>query len=206
MASAALAVADGELQTRAPATGPRELARLGGDVNQMAESLLDASRRRELEAECERALAQLQESEEALREQARRDPLTGVLNHGAIADELRSLLAEGGGAPHAVAMVDVDGLKAVNDTPLAIRSATLSSWPSRKRCRRTVLTLAGTAAMSSSPSFGARTGQRRNAVATQCSMSWPVSASAIRRPAPVCPSPPALALRSTQTRQGPWPT
>ena len=81
----------------------------------MAESLLDASRRRELEAERERALAQLQESEEALREQARRDPLTGVLNHGAIADELRSLLAEGGGAPHAVAMVDVDGLKAVND-------------------------------------------------------------------------------------------
>ena len=83
-------------------------------------------RRRELEAKCERALAQLQESEEALREQARRDPLTGVLNHGAIADELRSPLAEGGGAPHAVAMVDLDGLKAVND-PLAIRSATLSS-------------------------------------------------------------------------------
>ena len=33
VASAALAVADGELQTRAPATGPRELARLGPAVN-----------------------------------------------------------------------------------------------------------------------------------------------------------------------------
>jgi diguanylate cyclase (GGDEF)-like protein/PAS domain S-box-containing protein len=54
--------------------------------------------------------------EEALREQARRDPLTGVLNHGAIVEELRSLISSGGdGTSHAVAMVDVDGLKATND-------------------------------------------------------------------------------------------
>jgi diguanylate cyclase (GGDEF)-like protein len=55
--------------------------------------------------------------EEALHEQARRDPLTGVLNHGAIVEELRSLISSGGdGTLHTVAVVDVDDLKAVNDT------------------------------------------------------------------------------------------
>jgi len=55
--------------------------------------------------------------EEALREQVRRDPLTGTLNHAAIVAELRGLIASGGeGAPHAVAMIDVNDLKAVNDT------------------------------------------------------------------------------------------
>jgi PAS domain S-box-containing protein/diguanylate cyclase (GGDEF)-like protein len=53
-------------------------------------------------------------AEEALREQARRDPLTAVLNHAAIVEELRALA--GTNTPHAVAMMDVDGLKAVNDT------------------------------------------------------------------------------------------
>ena len=56
-------------------------------------------------------------AEDALREQARRDPLTGLLNHAAIVDELRELIDAGEPATtHAVAMVDVDGLKAVNDT------------------------------------------------------------------------------------------
>jgi diguanylate cyclase (GGDEF)-like protein/PAS domain S-box-containing protein len=54
--------------------------------------------------------------EEALREQARRDPLTGVLNHGAIVEELRTLLSgHHDSDSHAIAMVDVDGLKATND-------------------------------------------------------------------------------------------
>ncbi|HZP56312.1 MAG TPA: diguanylate cyclase [Dehalococcoidia bacterium] len=51
---------------------------------------------------------------EQLAEQARRDPLTGVLNHAAI-----TALVEDGirrGEPFAVAMVDVDGMKVVNDT------------------------------------------------------------------------------------------
>ena len=56
-------------------------------------------------------------AEDALREQARRDPLTGLLNHAAIVDELRTMIARDDPAStHAVAMVDVDGLKAVNDT------------------------------------------------------------------------------------------
>ncbi len=65
--STALAVADGDLEARAPATGPRELARLGASLNRMTESLLDASKRRELEEERERAFAQLRESEERLK-------------------------------------------------------------------------------------------------------------------------------------------
>lgn len=54
---------------------------------------------------------------ETLREQARRDPLTGVLNHAAITETLRERIA---GAPPgerlAVILADVDGMKAANDT------------------------------------------------------------------------------------------
>lgn len=55
--------------------------------------------------------------EEALREQTRRDPLTGTLNHSAMVEELRQRISEGPERPpFAVAMVDVDGMKATNDT------------------------------------------------------------------------------------------
>ena len=55
--------------------------------------------------------------EERLRNQARNDSLTGTLNHAAILDELRiTIAAADDDAPCAVAMVDVDGLKATNDT------------------------------------------------------------------------------------------
>jgi len=55
--------------------------------------------------------------EEALREQVRRDPLTNTLNHAAIVEELRQLISSGAeGSPHAVAMIDVNDLKLVNDT------------------------------------------------------------------------------------------
>ncbi|MBI4570321.1 MAG: PAS domain S-box protein, partial [Chloroflexi bacterium] len=64
-----------------------------------------------------RDIRERKRAEEALREQARRDPLTGLLNHAVIVEELRSVIATGGARlSHAVAMVDVDGLKAVNDT------------------------------------------------------------------------------------------
>ncbi len=54
--------------------------------------------------------------QEDLREQARRDRLTGVLNHGAIVEELQDLLAAAKDTHCAVAMIDVDGMKAMNDT------------------------------------------------------------------------------------------
>jgi diguanylate cyclase (GGDEF)-like protein/PAS domain S-box-containing protein len=68
-------------------------------------------------SERKRAEQALRESEDALHEQARRDPLTGVLNHGAILDEMRSLISTGEHAtPWAAAMIDVDRLKVTNDT------------------------------------------------------------------------------------------
>jgi diguanylate cyclase (GGDEF)-like protein/PAS domain S-box-containing protein len=56
-------------------------------------------------------------AEEALLEQARRDPLTGVLNHAAIVEELRVLISDNSDRmSHVVAMIDVDDLKVMNDT------------------------------------------------------------------------------------------
>lgn len=54
----------------------------------------------------------------ALRRLGSHDALTGALNHGAVLEWLRTLLArqEREGAPLAVAMVDLDGFKSVNDT------------------------------------------------------------------------------------------
>jgi len=56
------------------------------------------------------------QANEVLREQVRRDPLTDVLNHAAIVDELALVLERGNDQRTALVMTDVDGLKAVNDT------------------------------------------------------------------------------------------
>ena len=56
------------------------------------------------------------QANEVLREQVRRDPLTDVLNHAAIVEELGLVLERGGNHRAALVMADVDGLKAVNDT------------------------------------------------------------------------------------------
>ena len=50
------------------------------------------------------------------RERSRRDQLTGALNHAAIADTVREMIRADAGRSLAIAMVDVDGLKAANDT------------------------------------------------------------------------------------------
>ncbi len=64
-----------------------------------------------------RDITERKRAEEALHELSRRDPLTGVLNHGAIVDEMRGLISTGEDAtPWAVAMIDVDRLKVMNDT------------------------------------------------------------------------------------------
>jgi diguanylate cyclase (GGDEF)-like protein/PAS domain S-box-containing protein len=54
----------------------------------------------------------------AERESARRDPLTNALNHGAIAEVIEERVAAGRdpALPCAIIMIDVDGLKVVNDT------------------------------------------------------------------------------------------
>jgi len=53
--SAAQAVAGGDLNARTRPGGPRELARLSATLNRMTEALLDASKRRELEAALRRS-------------------------------------------------------------------------------------------------------------------------------------------------------
>lgn len=61
--------------------------------------------------EASEQLAQLLEAEQA---RSKTDPLTGVLNHGAISEVISESI--GAQVDFAVAMVDVDGMKAVNDT------------------------------------------------------------------------------------------
>jgi diguanylate cyclase (GGDEF)-like protein/PAS domain S-box-containing protein len=53
--------------------------------------------------------------EDKLRDQARHDSLTGLLNHGAIMEELQDCLSVFPNRSHAVIMADVRGLKQVND-------------------------------------------------------------------------------------------
>ena len=54
-------------------------------------------------------------TEEALRVQARTDPLTGLLNRDAVLDELEKILATGARAGAAVLYIDLDRFKIVND-------------------------------------------------------------------------------------------
>jgi diguanylate cyclase (GGDEF)-like protein len=60
--------------------------------------------------------AQLESALEAEQDRSRRDPLTGVLNHGAIVEELSALLARGETTTLSVVVADLDELKAINDT------------------------------------------------------------------------------------------
>lgn len=81
-----------------------------GNVVRLAIFSYDITERKWTELALKRALRQEQE-------RARRDPLTGVFNHGAIVEELDRLLRlDSGSASHGIAMVDVDGLKNANDT------------------------------------------------------------------------------------------
>jgi len=61
---------------------------------------------------------QLLQAREALRDQASRDPLTGLWNHGTIQAILRKEVARASRTqgPFAVAMADVDRFKSINDT------------------------------------------------------------------------------------------
>ena len=55
-------------------------------------------------------------AEQELQERVRRDHLTGVLNHGAIVEEIQKIIESENATPMAVAMVDVDDLKIINDS------------------------------------------------------------------------------------------
>ncbi len=64
-----------------------------------------------------RDVTERKQAEALLRDRAEHDGLTGTLNHAAVIDLLRAAIADqGAGGSCAVAMVDVDGMKATNDT------------------------------------------------------------------------------------------
>lgn len=71
---------------------------------------------KESKAHLEEKSVLLEHALELERERSRRDQLTGTLNHAAIAEVLRDMISDEGTPTLAIAMVDVDGLKAANDT------------------------------------------------------------------------------------------
>ena len=86
---------------------------LSAAVGPIALDFLQRKRRELLEARS--SVRALERALEVERERSRRDPLTGVLSRTAVTDELAALLASGQ-QPLAIALADIDGLKAVNDT------------------------------------------------------------------------------------------
>lgn len=81
-----------------------------GEVVKLAVFSYDITDRKSAEITLQHALR-------AEQERARRDPLTGVLNHRAIMEELERLAARAtDDTTLGVFMIDVDGLKAVNDS------------------------------------------------------------------------------------------
>jgi len=95
LAAGAVRFGSGDLHHRVPVEGLNEVGVAAREFNAMAERL-------------EVALS-------AERDRARYDAATGTLNHVALTDVLRALLAEQP-VSLAVCMADVDGMKAVNDT------------------------------------------------------------------------------------------
>ena len=80
-----------------------------GNVAKLAVFSYDITDRKWSELTLHRALREEQE-------RARLDPLTGAFNHRAIVEELQKLVQRAeGAAPVAVLIVDLDGLKSIND-------------------------------------------------------------------------------------------
>jgi diguanylate cyclase (GGDEF)-like protein/PAS domain S-box-containing protein len=119
---------DGELQAISSATQIAGIAierkradaavrRRSAELETMYKRLMHAhSDLEESKARLEDKSEQLERALAAERERSRRDPLTGLLNHAAITETLRDLTSLGAPGTLAIAMVDVDGLKAANDT------------------------------------------------------------------------------------------
>jgi diguanylate cyclase (GGDEF)-like protein len=110
----ARAVAEGDMDARAPAVGPRELQHLGHTLNSMVEKL--EQRERDLlhsNEELQRRNSQLVDA----RTQAATDALTGLRNHRKFHERVREEVshAEAEGGNSGLVMLDLDGFKMVND-------------------------------------------------------------------------------------------
>jgi diguanylate cyclase (GGDEF)-like protein len=110
----ARSVAEGDMDARAPATGPRELQNLGNTLNSMVEKLEE--RERDLlhsNEELQQRNTQLVDA----RTQAATDALTGLRNHRKFHERVREEVAhsEAAGGNTGLVMLDLDGFKMVND-------------------------------------------------------------------------------------------
>lgn len=100
----------------------RELRYLGDAVRGMAETLIHRreaieANNRELEGRVEQRTAELARLNEELRDQARRDALTGLPNRLAANERLREefVRMKRSGLPYAVLVLDIDHFKRIND-------------------------------------------------------------------------------------------
>jgi diguanylate cyclase (GGDEF)-like protein len=105
----------GDMSVRAPASGPRELAKVGEALNHMMDTVEQHTEEIRLSNE------ELRERNRQLleaRAQAASDGLTGLLNHRKFHQKIREVVAEAEnrGNPVGVIMIDVDNFKQVNDT------------------------------------------------------------------------------------------
>ncbi|MFQ5473475.1 MAG: diguanylate cyclase [Dehalococcoidia bacterium] len=111
----ATAASQGDLSARAPATGPRELAHLGGVLNHMMSAVESHT------LELSKAYAEIKTRNQQLtdaRAQALTDPLTGLGNHRSFHRRIRDEVSnvENTDRPISLIMFDIDGFKHVNDT------------------------------------------------------------------------------------------
>ncbi len=109
-------IADGDLSTRIPLSGPRdEVAAVIAGINLMADDLQAVYR--ELEERVESRTAMLREAQIELERMALTDPLTQLANRTALNRKLSHELAETahGELPPALLVLDLDSFKGVND-------------------------------------------------------------------------------------------
>ncbi len=111
----ALAVTAGDMDARAPVTGPRELARLSGVLNLMMNKIHERTE------DLRRSNDELKERNRQLldaRAQAAREPVTGLLNHRKFHETIREAIAMAERMPVdlGLIMLDIDNFKRVNDS------------------------------------------------------------------------------------------
>ncbi len=105
----------GDLSARAPASGPGEVAHLGGVMNDMMDAIeQNTEKLRHANDELRERHRQLTDA----RSQAATDPLTGLGNHRAFHKHLSEQVEAAGesGASLGLILLDLDGFKDVNDT------------------------------------------------------------------------------------------
>jgi diguanylate cyclase (GGDEF)-like protein len=110
----AMTASTGDMSVRAPAQGPRELAKVGEAMNHMMSTV--GERTEELRLSNDELRERNRQLLEA-RAQAASDPLTGLLNHRKFHQKVREVVEEEeqNSQPVGLIMLDVDNFKQVND-------------------------------------------------------------------------------------------